>query len=67
MVTHFAQSQFLYNLDILKGLQRRKIRWLLAGIVLKTDGLVSKKEDEIDVLPVSIPQGQGYFAIGHRE
>jgi hypothetical protein len=45
MATHFGQSQVSHNLEILKGLQRRKKSdRLLAWIVLKTDeanGLVS--------------------------
>lgn len=70
MAACFSQSQFLYNLEILKGPQRSKSDRLLAGTVLKTDeanGLMSKEEDEIDALWTSVPQVQGQFAIRHVE
>lgn len=64
------KANFSITLKFSKVPKEEKSDRLLARIVLKTDeanGLMSKKEDEIDVLQASIPQVQGHFAIRHLE
>lgn len=64
------KANFSITLKLWKVPEAGKSDRLFAGIVLKTDeanGLVSKKEDEIDVPRALVPLMQGHSAVSHTK